>query len=149
MSGLMGVRPIAVLAGLCVGALVVLELLTSQGVTAVIVPPPDSAGEELVRAMHARRFTAAQRELAEGLRVQMGEAGVRGLADALEAAGRGLEDAHGQGYERQNERATAHLLVKTKDGQERPIDLPLTKEQGEWKVASLEPLRALVPQARP
>lgn len=137
-------RPVAALLALCLGVLLVLDVLVSRDATAFVIPPPDSVGEELVRALHARRFSAAHRELAEGPRVQLREADLRGLVDALEAAGRGLEDAHGQGFDRQGEQAIAHMAVKTKDGQERPIDLPLVKEQGEWKVASLEPLRALV-----
>lgn len=149
MTALKALSPIGAIVGLCLGALVVLELLVSQGATRFVVPSPDATGEEMLRAMHARRFQAAHRELAVAARAQVGEAGLRMLADQLEAGGRGILDAHGQGSAEQGERATAQLLVKTSDGQERPLELPLVKEQGEWKVASLEPLQAMVPQARP
>ena len=73
----------------------------------------------------------------------MQEDQLKKLFEAVHAAHQGISDAHGERAQKEGSRATATVKVKLEDKSEETIDLPLEKEHGLWRVASLEPLGRL------
>jgi hypothetical protein len=143
MKRLAGLQAIAIVFVLLCAALLILAALISQGVTFAIVPPPGMPAEGLVRALKAHRYEGALEELSEELQQQVQEQDLRDLAEKIEQAHQGIEQVHGETVAQQEQDATAQVDVELDDGSQQTIELPLKKENGIWKVTSLDPLNAL------
>ena len=124
------------IAGLFLGGLL---LLGSTGARWLIVPPPDVAAGEMLRALSAQREPAAHRELTRELREQVPPEQLPRLGAVSRIDATTVDE--------QPERATVRATLRLSPGEEHQVELPLVKEEGSWRVASLEPLRALA--ARP
>lgn len=135
--------PLAIAAALAL-ALLVLAALTAQGVTAIIVPPPDEVGQQFFTSLKAHNFDAAQQDLSEALRQQVTPGDLRDLARRLEAATHGIVQASGEDPQTQGDTATAQVRLTFQDGRERTVDVAFTREQGLWQISSLAPLQALI-----
>lgn len=146
MRDMTALAPFAIVAAVVGATLLSLQILVWRGVTQVIVPPPDTTTEQFLRAIQARRFSGATTVMSEGLTQQIREGELKILTDDLERSGRALTSAHGAGFDRQDDRASARATVRTRDGQERTLEFPLVREKGEWKIASVDPLRELLPR---
>jgi hypothetical protein len=143
MKRLHGLEPLAGALALLGGALLVLWALVSQGVTEVIVSPPEAVVEQLVRAMGAHRYEGALLGLSQDLRQQVHEEDLREIEGAIEHAHQGIWMVQGEQPLQQGERASAVASVHFDDGQDQSITLRLQKEQGNWKVSTIDPLRQL------
>ena len=137
-------RPLLWMALLFAGVLLALAGLVSQDWTEFIVPPPENSAEQLVNALGAHRYEGAMNQLSQDLQQQVKEEDLQALVKTIEQSpAQGIQDAHGQGAQEQGDQATAEVQVKLGTNEEVPVELPLTKENGVWKVSSLDPLRSL------
>jgi hypothetical protein len=146
VSSWLAVRPLIGAAAIVAGALAILQLLLAQGVTFAIVPPPETTAEQLVRAVQAHRFYGAMQLLSEPLQAQVAEDDFRGIAAEIREAHGGIAQAHGVDAQPAGDTATATARVRLEDRSETTLEFPLVKEQGEWRVASIDPLRRLATQ---
>lgn len=140
-------KPLLWMALLMTVVLLVLAVMVSQDWTKFIVPPPENTAEQLVSALGAHRYEGAMNQLSQELRQQVKEEDLQALVKNIEQSpAQGIQDAHGQGAQEQGEQATAEVQVKLGTNEEVPVELPLKKENGLWKVSSLDPLRSLAGQ---
>ena len=142
MKSLAGLRGVIVTVILLAAVLSVLWAFISQGITAVIVPPPETVGEDLLRALAAHRYEGARQVISSELQ-QVTEEDLGHLMQRIEAAHRGIEQVHGESSTQQQQTATAQIIVQFSDGSQQTIELPLQQKYGLWKVTSLEALNAL------
>ena len=126
----------------CLGALWALVALDQ---TEHIVPAPEQVGESFFKDLAARDFGSARQQLAEDLRATTSASDLRTLADDVEQARQGLEDAHGLEAQEQAGIAQASVEVTLGDGQP-TVGVPLSQENGLWKITSLDPLLKLTGQ---
>ena len=126
------------------GALVAALLaIGSSGVGRYFVPSPDTTAEEVLRALEAHRYQAAFQELSEEAKAQSSEEDLRELVKRIEERTGGIIAVTAETTEDGEDEATAKATVKLDDGGERELELALVKQQEVWKVASLDPIRAL------
>ena len=127
--------------------MLVLGVLISQDITEFIVPPPENTAEQLVSALSAHRYEGAMNQLSQDLQQQVKEEDLQSLVKTIEQSpAQGIQDAHGQQAQEQGNQATAEVQVKLGTNEEINVAFPLKKENGIWKVSSLEPLRGLANQ---
>lgn len=144
MSALSGLRPFAIIAALLAASLLVIAGLVSADAASLIIPPPEGVAEQVVTALGAHRYEGAMNQLSDDLQQQVGEEDLQAFVEAVEESPReGIQDAHGQDAQESGNQATASVEVKFGNNETQTIDLPLAKENGLWKVTSLEPLRTL------
>jgi hypothetical protein len=143
VTWLLALRPLAGIAAIFGAVMLALGLLVANDVELAVVPAPETEAESLVRALKARRFNAVKGELTESLKQEVQEDQLKQLFEAVRAAHKGISDAHGEEAQKEGNRATAAVKVKLEDKTEETIELPLEKEHGLWRVASLEPLGRL------
>jgi len=110
------------------------------GLGDLINPSPEQVAEQLVRGVGAHRFEGAMQTLSEPLQESVNPALLRTLAVSIELASGGIEDVNGVSAEETGDTAEAQVLVSLSNRTEVTLSIPLTKENGEWKVASVEPL---------
>ena len=121
--------------------LLVLAGMVSQGWTKQIVPPPETTASQLVGALAAHRFEGAMNQLSQDLQQQVTEEDLRALMSAIEQSpSKGIQDSHGQSAQIEGDQATAEVQVKLGTNEQINIQFPLKKENGVWKVTSLDPL---------
>ena len=120
------------IAALFVGGLL---LVASTGAERLFLPSPDNAAGELLRALAAHRQPAARRELVRELRDQV-------TPEQLSYLGT-VSRVDAETVDEQADRATVRATLRLGAGEEREVELPLVKEAGLWRVASVEPLHAL------
>jgi hypothetical protein len=107
----------------------------------VLVPPPEAAAENFLKAMAEHRYTQAPQYLAAGVKgTEPGE--LAALHASLERAYGAIEGVQGEDASIAGEESTARASLRFAGGP-RDLRLPLRREKGLWKVASLDPLRAL------
>jgi hypothetical protein len=107
----------------------------------LFVPPPEAAAESFLRAMAEHRYARARGHLAAGLEsIEPGD--LAALQARLERARGTVENVHGQDAVVTGKESTARVTLRFSGG-DGQLDLPLRREKGLWKVASLDPLRAL------
>jgi hypothetical protein len=107
----------------------------------VLVPAPEAAAENFLKALAEHRYSQARQHLAAGLEgTEPGE--LAALESALERARGPIENVQGQDASVTGEESTARAALWFPGGQQ-DLHLPLRREKGLWKVASLDPLRAL------
>ena len=116
-------------------SLAVLLLLGSTGAARLLVPSPDDTAGEMLHALAAHRKPAAHRALTRELRAQV-------PAEQLPRFG-SVSRIDATTVDEQPERATVRATLRVGAGEEREVELPLVKEEGFWRVASLEPLARL------
>ena len=137
---------------LAIAAIFVLALLLIAGAVALdqakfIIPSPETTAAQLVDALGAHRYEGAMNQLSEELRQQVTEQDLQSLVQSIESSQDGIYDAQEVGAQEQSQFASAQVKVKLGNGQERIIEFPLEKENGLWKVSSLEPLQSLAGSA--
>ena len=144
MSTLRALEPLWRILALFGSALLAISLLVSNDVTFAIIPSPETEAESLVRALKARRFAAVKNELTESLRGSVDDAALKALLEQLRSSHRGILEAHGESSRQHGpHEAAATVAVRLEDKTQETIELPLKKEHGLWRVASIEPLGRL------
>jgi hypothetical protein len=109
--------------------------------TGVLVPPPEAAAENFLKAMAEHRYPQARQHLAARLETTA----IRELAEvqrALEQALGPVRDVRGEDAETDGEDSRARVSIAFRDA-ECVCHLQLSRERGLWKVASLDPLLGL------
>jgi hypothetical protein len=141
---LRALEPLTGVVALFGAAMAALWLLVSNDVTLAVIPPPETEAESLVRALDARRFAAFRSELTESLRKEVDDETLKLLSARIESSHKGISEAHGTDTRHQDShRATATVEVELGDRTAERIELPLIREHGLWRVASIEPLGRL------
>ena len=143
MRVLLSLRPLVGITALFGASVLMLGVLVANDVDFAIVPPPENEAESLVLALKSRRFTAVKGELTSSLKEVVQDDQLKALFDAVRAAHGGISDAYGERAQKDGDRATASVKVKLEDQTEETMELPLEKENGLWRVSSLEPLGRL------
>lgn len=123
--------------------LVLMLLVGSTGAAKLLLPSPENTAGELLRALAAHREPAAHRELSQGLKEQVPPEQLESLATAIEQRLGGVSQVSVQTVDERESRATVRATLRVGAGEERDVELPLVKEEGFWRVASIESLRAL------
>lgn len=144
MKSITGLRAFALIALLLGAALLIIAVLVQTDNAALIIPPPEGTAEQLIGALAAHRYEGAMNQLSQDIQQQVSEKDLQAIVKSIEESPRkGIQDAHGQDAQTQGAQGTASVEVKFGDNQTQTIDLPLVKENGLWKVASLGPVQAL------
>lgn len=143
MRDLLALRGVGIIVALFVAVLVVIWTLVSLGFTTFLVPPPEMTAEQFLRALKAHRYEAARDQLSEEIQQQVTADDLRALVRTIEERHGGLNNVDGQGARIADDRAVATVVVTLGDGTAETLEFPLTKEQGLWKVASVEPVQRL------
>lgn len=131
---------------LLTAAVVLLALwgLVAQDVTQLIVPSPETTAEQLIGALGAHRYEGAMNQLSQDLQQQVTVEDLQSLVKRIEASqARGIQDSLGQSANEHDQQTTAIVQVTLGSNQQVNVELPLIKENGLWKVSSLDPLRGL------
>ena len=107
----------------------------------VLVPPPEAAAENFLRALTQHRWAQARSHLANDLRgIASGD--LASLEEGLERGREPVEAVQGEGASVAGDTGTARAWIAF--GTERAdVDLPVRREKGLWKVAGLDALRHL------
>jgi hypothetical protein len=133
----------AAIVGVLAAALLALAGLVALDQTEFIVPPPETEAVLFFKALKAHNYENARDHLAPGLQEQVTAEDLRELGRQLDETAGGIEDAHGLEASEQAGAAVARVSVKTGDGQEQELTVPLQQDQGVWKITSLDPLLGL------
>ena len=129
------------LGAVAAGLLIAGAAVGPGGDRGVLVPPPEAAAQNFLKAMAEHRYTQARQHLAAGLKeTEPGE--LAALHESLERAHGAVEKVQGQDAWVAGEESTARVSLRFSGGP-RDLRLPLRREKGLWKVASLDSLRAL------
>ena len=140
-------KPVVWILLLANAILLALAGMVARDWTKVIVPPPENTAEQLVSALGAHRYEGAMNQLSQDLQQQVKEEDLQNLVKIIEQSpAEGIQDAHGQDAQEQGDQATAEVQVKLGSNQETTLQFPLVKENGTWKVSSLDPLKELAAQ---
>lgn len=130
-------------------SLLMILSLAATGRASLLIPSPENTAESLVVALSARRYSGAFQALSQDLQEQVGMQDLQKINRAVQSSHGGILDARGQESQEQGTFASATVQVKLGDLRETSLDLPLVKENGEWKVSSIEPLQELASDSLP
>jgi hypothetical protein len=109
-----------------------------------IVPAPDTAADGFIEALAAHRYEGALEALSQEQQQDLDWKELQSMVQKIEDSHlRGIEESQTIGFEEQGSTAVAELEVKFKNLDEERLLIPLIREQGEWKVDSIEPLLAI------
>lgn len=140
----------AVLAEMAAVAGAILLATTVRGLgrdDGVLVPPPEAVSENLVKAMTEHRYAQARQHVTKDLaRTDPGSLAV--IVRGIEQVNGAVETVQGEDAVVSGEESTARVALEFERGR-RDLHLPLRREKGLWKVASLDPLREMAAPARP
>jgi hypothetical protein len=137
-------KPLAWILLLFSAILLLLAAFVTQGWTQFIVPPPENTAAQLVSALGAHRYEGAMNQLSEDLQQQVKHQDLQNLVKAIEESpAGGIQYAHEQNSEQQDDQATAEVQVTLKNNRQVNIQLPLKQENGVWRITSLDPIREL------
>jgi hypothetical protein len=144
---LSALRPVGLL--LLIGGVFLVGLLAvgSTGASKLLVPSPDDTAGEMLHALLAHRESAAHRALSRELRAQVPPERLEQLAPEVAERLGAVSRLTTETVAEQDDRATVRATLRVGAGEERTLELSLVKEEGFWRVASLEPLRALAPRS--
>lgn len=137
---LLALRSLILAAALFGLALLATWGVVSAGLEDVLVPTPKTTAEEFLRAMKAHRYSGAHEFLSAQLSEEISEENLRELGGSLEIRHGGFAEAYGKSEEEQAESATATAIVQFDGGTELEIELPMVREEGIWRIASIQPL---------
>jgi hypothetical protein len=144
MSAWPALRPMATILAIVAVILLAMAGLTSIDKADLLIPTPEGAAAQMVGALGAHRAAGARGQLAKDLQEQVDEGELLALIRNIEAGPlRGIEDAHEVSSEEQGGQVVAQVRVKFGDLSEHILEFPLRKENGLWKVSSLDPLDTL------
>jgi hypothetical protein len=144
MNDFRALRPVLVVVAILAAVMLAIYAAVALDNASLIVPPPETTAEQLISALGAHRYEGAMNQLSQELKQQVKEDDLHALVESIESSRQGIQDAHEQGAHEQGQSATASIIIKLGDGQEQTVDLPLQKENGLWKVTSIEALRSLI-----
>jgi hypothetical protein len=108
----------------------------------VLVPPPEATAENFLRALTKHRWAQARAHLAADLRATPSSE-LAAIEKSLEEARGCVENVQGEDADRMGETATARASIEFTSAR-MDLHLPVRRENGLWKVASLDPLRQAV-----
>jgi hypothetical protein len=107
----------------------------------VLVPPPEAAAENFLRALTEHRWAQARGHLAADLR-RTAPSELAALETSLEKTRGSVENVEGEDAVLAGETATARASIDFSTARVE-LHLPFRRQNGLWKVASLDPLRHL------
>jgi hypothetical protein len=143
---LLALRPVASISGLCAAVLLLLWGLVALDMTQYIVPSPHVTAEQFLRALKAHRYEGARDQLSEGLRAQVSRERLAQVVQDLERTESGISEAHGERSQQSGTRADAEAQVRLESQREVVLTFPLVREQGIWRITSVDPLDTLRPR---
>ncbi len=109
----------------------------------VVIPPPEQSAVDLLQALKAHRFEGAWMELSEPAGARTAASDLQDLTRRLEEKGVWIVSLEGSERSRSGDQALVDVDLDLPSGST-GITLPMRREQGEWKVDSIEPLAALL-----
>ena len=112
----------------------------------LLVPPPEAAAENFLKAMTEHRYTRARQHLAGDLRDTAPDT-LAALERSVEQARGPVQKVQGRGAVIAGDESTARASIDFENGGQ-DLRLPLRREKGLWKVSSLQPLRELAEARR-
>jgi hypothetical protein len=134
--------PLAMAACLAAALLGTRALVASDGAV-FAVPSPEQTAEKFLRALHTHDYGAARHALTRTLQARVTIGDLRALARELERTRPRLEDAQGLSSAVRGWVASAAVELRRGDGRRDRAEFRLEREHGLWKLASIEPARAL------
>jgi hypothetical protein len=138
---LVALRPAFVVAAITAGGLAVpAAAVLRLGDGSCFTAPPEAVAEQFVRKLALARWAPARAHLTPALAARVDEAMMRAARQRFEERWSAVRAVEGQPGPRSGDQAWASALVTTARGQRVAIALPLLRQQGEWHVASLEPI---------
>jgi hypothetical protein len=124
-------------------ALLGIWALVVSGRGQLLVPPPHQVAEQFLNALRIHEYGAAGRVLTRDLRARTTDGDLRALARELEQTRPAPEDARGRSSAVQEAVASATVELRRQDGRTLHAEFRLERENGLWKLASVEPARAI------
>lgn len=105
-----------------------------------LIPTPEVTVEQFFDALNSHDFQAARDELSERLQQDVEPDDLKALEQKIERAHQGIVATHAQNLEPQPSSTMTTVNLEFQSGAQRSFTLPLEKEQGLWKMTSIEPL---------
>ena len=137
-------RPIAIMLVVFAVVMLILWAAVATDHASLVIPSPEGTANQFVSALAAHRSAGAQSQLSNSLKEQVSQTDLRDLMEAIEASSlQGIQDSHEQSAQEQGDQAIARLKVKFGNNQEKNMEFQLTKENGLWKVNSINPIQDL------
>lgn len=146
MNRLAGLKPVAITLVLLAFVLAGMFGLVQAGQGDMLVPSPQQAAESFYRGLMAHNFDAARSQLSQSLAENVSADDLQARAQQLEQTpARGIDEAEGEVAQIQGDSAQATVKIRLKNNAQENVTVQLTREQGQWKVASLPPIETLGP----
>jgi hypothetical protein len=108
------------------------------GDRAVLVPPPEMAVEEFIKALSRKRWEPAREYLTAELAGQESRGALQDFAKGLEQRIGPIEDVKGEPFFATAHTAEAVADIRTADGGSARLRLPLALEHGLWRIRRLD-----------
>lgn len=106
----------------------------------VLASPPEATVEDFLRKLATERYVRAHADLSDDLARAVGPDSLRSLLRALESRVGTIDDVRGERIWMTETSARAAAVLKTDDGREMEVELPLTWSNGEWSIADVRGL---------
>lgn len=130
------------MAALASASLALIAGLIAMGGNDVIVPPPEQPAIDFVQALKAHRFEGARLELTEAERQEIDVERLREYVAALDRQGLTITSIDGHEVSRSADEALVDVDIRFATSVA-TVTLPMQREQGEWRIASIDSLVAL------
>ena len=130
------------MAALASASLALIAGLIAMGGNDVIVPPPEQPAIDFVQALKAHRFEGARLELTEAERQEIDVERLREYVAALDRQGLTITSIDGHEVSRSADEALVDVDIRFATSVA-TVTLPMQREQGKWRIASIDPLVAL------
>lgn len=138
-------RPVVIMLVVFAVVSVILWAAVATDHARLVIPSPEGTANQFVSALAAHRYAGAQSQLTDSLQEQVSQMDLRDLVEVIEASSlQGIQDSQEQSAQEQGDLASARLKVKFGNNQEQEMEFRLKKEDGLWKVNSINPIRSLV-----
>jgi hypothetical protein len=144
MKDLLGLHSILVILAVSALALLLIAGVVVLDKAKYIIPSPEMTATQMVDALGAHRYQGAMNQLSQELKEQVSEQDLKSVVRSIENSQSGIYQADEGAAQVQGQMARAQVKVRLGNGQENIIEFPLQKENGLWKVSSLEPLHSLM-----
>jgi hypothetical protein len=103
----------------------------------VLASPPEATVEDFLRKLATERYVRAHADLSDDVARGVGPDSLRSLLRALEGRVGAIVDVHGERIWMTETSARATAVLKTDEGREVEVELPLTWSTGEWSIADV------------
>jgi hypothetical protein len=124
--------------------MLIFDWLNARNTTAILIPTPQMTAQQFVMALKARRYQAARAQLSEKLESQLSDDQLKAFYQSLKQNGFEISDTREISEQIISNHAFANLQIEFKHRPSQQLTFSLVKQQGQWKLDSIQPLQSLI-----